>query len=174
VPHAICVRVCAPFELRKQRMMDRLGTADEAKVADEIQQNDEAHTAIMRRNFFVQWTDAEHYDVVLNTERVSVNECVDRVMGLVKSAEFAETERSRNRLEDLALAWRVKAALRLSPGTRKARVSVTVDNGRVTLAGLLDTSDERTAVSDVAAQAAGKRDIDNQLRSVDTVRPRFK
>jgi cytidylate kinase len=174
VPHAICVRVCAPFEVRKQRMMDRLGTADQAKVADEIQQNDEAHTAIMRRNFSVQWTDAEHYDVVLNTERVSVNECVDRVMGLVKSAEFAETERSRKRLEDLALAWRVKAALRLSPGTRNARVSVTVDEGRVTLAGLLDTSDERTAVSDVAAQAAGKGEIDNQLRSVDTVRPRFK
>jgi cytidylate kinase len=174
VPHAICVRVCAPFEVRKQRMMDRLGTADEAKVADEIQRNDEAHTAIMRRNFSVQWTDAEHYDVVLNTERVSVKACVDKVIGLVKSAEFAETERSRKRLEDLAMAWRVRAALRLSPRTRSLRVSVNVESGRVTLAGLLDTSEQRTAVSEVAAQAAaGAGEIDDQLRSADAVRPRF-
>ena len=173
VPHAICVRVCAPFEVRKRRMMDRLGTKDEGKVADEIQQNDEAHTAIMRRNFAVQWTDAEHYDLVLNTQRVSVKECIDKVVGLVKSAEFAETERSRKRLEDIAMAWRVKAALRLSSRTRSLRVSVTARDGRLTLAGLLGTSDERTAVTEVAAHAAGGGDIDDQLRSADAVRPRF-
>jgi cytidylate kinase len=173
VPHAICVRVCAPFEVRKRRMMDRLGTKDEGKVADEIQQNDEAHTAIMRRNFAVQWTDAEHYDLVLNTQRVSVKECIDKVVGLVKSAEFAETERSRKRLEDIAMAWRVKAALRLSARTRTLRVSVTAQDGRLTLAGLLDTSEDRTAVTEVAAHAAGAADIDDQLRSADAVRPRF-
>src|SRR5689334_14931367 len=53
VPHAVCVRVCAPFEVRKKRMMERVGTSDQDKIADEIQQNDEAHTAIMRRNFAV-------------------------------------------------------------------------------------------------------------------------
>src|SRR3979409_1494648 len=60
VPHAVCVRVCAPLEVRKRRMMERVGSTDEAKIADEIQQNDESHTAIMKRNSSVQWTDAEH------------------------------------------------------------------------------------------------------------------
>src|SRR5262245_21447142 len=32
VPHAVCVRVCAPFEVRKRRMMERLSCADEAPV----------------------------------------------------------------------------------------------------------------------------------------------
>src|SRR5215212_9440087 len=58
VPHALSVRVCAPFELRKTRMMERLGTDDEDRVAEEIRVNDEAHTAIMRRHFGVQWTEA--------------------------------------------------------------------------------------------------------------------
>src|SRR5689334_23097506 len=74
VPHAICVRVCAPFEVRKQRMMDRLGSADHEGVGAEIRASDEAHGAIMRRHFGVQWTDPEHYDVVLNTQRVNVDE----------------------------------------------------------------------------------------------------
>jgi cytidylate kinase len=95
VPHAVCVRVCAPFGVRKQRMMERVGSDDGDRVAEEIQQNDEAHTAIMRRNFSVQWTESEHYDLVLNTQRVSINECVDEVMALVKSPQFAEPEESR-------------------------------------------------------------------------------
>jgi cytidylate kinase len=173
VPHAVCVRVCAPFELRKKRMMDRVGTRDEDKIADEIKQNDEAHTAIMRRNFAVEWTDSAHYDMVLNTERVSVKECVDEVVRLVESPGFAETDESRQRLADLALAWHVKAALRLSPQTRGLRVSVSARDGRVILAGLLDSAEERTAVNEVVARAGGAKDIDDQLRTADAVRPRF-
>ena len=80
VPHVVCVRVCAPFETRKRRMMERLGSSDEKQVAEEIRTNDEAHAAIMRRHFDLQWTEPEHYDLVLNTKRVSVDECVEEVL----------------------------------------------------------------------------------------------
>jgi len=89
VPHAVCVRVCAPFETRKHRMMERLGSDDEARVADEIRTNDEAHSAIMRRHFDLQWTEPEHYDLVLNTKRVSVEECVGEVLALVRAPQVA-------------------------------------------------------------------------------------
>jgi len=89
VPHAVCVRVCAPFETRKHRMMERLGSDDDARVADEIRTNDEAHSAIMRRHFDLQWTEPEHYDLVLNTKRVSVEECVGEVLALVRAPQVA-------------------------------------------------------------------------------------
>src|SRR5690348_7730860 len=56
VPHVIRVRVCAPFEVRERRMRERLGADDGARIAEEIRASDEAHGAIMRRNFGVQWT----------------------------------------------------------------------------------------------------------------------
>ncbi len=173
VPHAVCVRICAPFEVRKKRMLERTGSSDADKVAEEIQQNDEAHTAIMRRNFGVQWTDSENYDLVLNTERVSVKECVERVKGLVGSPEFAETDQSRQKLSDLALAWQVRASLRLSPRTRTLRVSATADRGRVTLSGVVDSAEERKDACEVAAAVAGVRELEDHLRSPDSVRPRF-
>src|SRR3954462_7983942 len=151
VPHAVCVRVCAPFDVRKRRMMDRTASNDGDRVTEEIRQNDEAHTAIMKRNFGVQWTDAEHYDLVLNTERVSVKECVERVKGLVRSREFAETEESRRRLQNLSLSWQVRAALRLSPRTRDMRVTVTCEGGRVTLTGVVDSAEEISDACEVAA-----------------------
>jgi cytidylate kinase len=173
VPHAVCIRICAPLGVRRSRMLERLGTNEVEKVSAEIQQNDEAHTAIMRRHFSLQWTDSENYDLVLNTQRVSVAECVDEVLALVDSAEFAETDASRQQLEDVALAWRVRAALRLSSRTREAHVSVTARGGRALLAGVLDTIDERSAVNEVAASVQGVREIEDQLRTKDGLRPRF-
>lgn len=173
VPHAVCVRVCAPLEVRKRRMMERVGSDDERAVAEEIGQNDEAHTAIMRRHFSLRWTEPEHYDLVLNTERVSVDECVDGVLSLVGAPQFAESEASRERLKDTALAWHVRAALRVSPRTRDLQVPLTVQSGRVTLAGMVDSAEQRRAAEEVVAAVEGVREIENQLRTQDALRPRF-
>ncbi len=157
VPHVVKVRVCAPRGVRVRRMMERLHTSDGAAVADEIQRNDEAHTAIMRRHFALQWTDSEHYDVVLNTERVSVGGCVEEVLRLVRSPDFAETDRSRARLEDLAVAARVWAALRRSPETRDTAAAVVSEGGVVSVSGC-DT-EEMLKIAEVAVGVPGVRDV---------------
>ena len=158
VPHAVCVRICAPFEVRKDRMMDRLGSDDPELVAEEIRNNDEAHSAIMRRHFDLQWTDSEHYDLVLNTKRVRVDECVSEVLSLVRAQQFVETEATRQTLDDLALAARVRAALRRAPETRDARVRVSAHDGRVALSGAGST-DEMLAFVEVASAVPGVRDV---------------
>ncbi len=173
VPHAVCVRVCSPFELRKQRMLERLNTSDADKVGEEIRINDEAHAAIMRRHFDVHWSDSEHYDLSLNTQRVGVQECIDEVLALVRSAEFAETDQSRQKLVNLALAASVRAVLRTSPATRDLRVSVSCAAGRATLAGVVETAEQRAACERVAAAVAGVQDVVDQLRAADEARPRF-
>lgn len=163
VPHAICVRVCAPLELRKRRMMHRLGTDDAETVGAEIHCNDEAHTAIMRRSFGVQWTSPEHYDVVFNTQRIGVDECVDDVARLIRAPGFAETDSSRRRLEDLALAARVRAALRRSTLTRSKVISIAAADGRVTLSGDLDT-DTLLSAAEVVTAVHGVRDFEYRAR----------
>src|SRR5580765_6075866 len=172
VPHVVCVRVCASFEVRRRRMMERISSFDADQIGDEIRQNDEAHGAIMKRNFSVDWTAAENYDLVLNTDRASVKQCIDTVLALVRSAEFAETDASRQKLKDLALVWRVRARLRSSQKTRGLRVAVTASAGCVTLAGLLDRLEQREAVNEIAGTADGVHGIDDQLRTADALRPR--
>jgi len=110
VPHAVCVRVCAPFEVRKQRMLDRVGSDDDGKVSEEIHNSDEAHGAIMRRNFSVQWSEPEHYDLVLNTRRVGIDECVNQIIG---SSIPPNLPRPRSRANGWQ-TWR-------SPGARARR-----------------------------------------------------
>jgi cytidylate kinase len=171
VPHAVCVRVCAPRETRRRRMMERLGTTDAAKVEEEIHRNDEAHTAIMRRNFGITWTDPEHYDLVLNTQRVRVGDCVEEVLALVRSPEFAETDESRRVLADLQLSARVWAALRRSQETRDTRAGVTSKDGVVSVSGC--GTDELLRIVEIAVAVPGVRDVVYRSKSGEDIRPRF-
>ena len=164
VPHVICVRVCAPMKLRVQRMMERLNTNDEDFVTNEILLSEEAHGAITRRHFGINWRDPEQYDLVLNTERVAVEECADEVMTLVNDAKFQETEQSRQMLANLALETHVRAALRADRRTRDFQVSITADRGGVLLAGAVERGLEPLHASEVALALPGVRAVKNEIK----------
>jgi len=165
-PHVIAVRVCAPFELRVKRMMERLNTSDRDFVENEIKLAEEAHGAITRRHFGISWQHSDQYDLVLNTERLTVEECADEVMELLDDHHFQETSESRRVLHNLALVAHVRSALRQDPRTNKMQVSITASNGVVTLAGLVDPGQEPKDAADVAAKVTGAKDVINQLRTV--------
>ncbi len=164
IQHVICVRVCAPMQVRVQRMMARLSSDDEAFITNEIKLSEEAHGAITRRHFGVNWQDPEQYDLVLNTERVSIDECVDQVMALVKNAQFQESAQSLQMLANLALETHVRAALRADPRTEKMHITITADQGVVTLAGMVDRGNEPVHASEVVAALPRVKEIKNQLK----------
>ena len=166
IQHVICVRVCAPMKVRVHRMMVRLNTDDEQFVTNEIKLSEEAHGAITRRHFSINWQNPEEYDLVLNTERVSIEECADEVMALVNDPQFQETEQSRQMLANLALETHVRAALRADPRTAKMSISISTDQGQVTLAGIIECGLEPIHASEVAGAVRGVKDITNHLKIV--------
>ncbi len=167
VPHVVRVRVCAPYELRVTRMMERLKTDDRASVEKEIRLSEEAHTAITRRHFDLNWRDAEHYDAILNTERMSVTECADALMAMLKLSRYAQTTDSRQKLRDLSLAAYVRAALRNDERTEKLLITVTVTNGQAELSGTTEASASAESAATVAAATPGITGVSNKLQSRD-------
>lgn len=164
VPHVVCVRVCAPMELRIRRMMERLNTGDEEFCANEIRLSDEAHAAIIQRHFGVDWRDPVFYDLVLNTERVPIEDCVKEVLNLVNNPVFRETPESRVKLHDLALQARIRAALRSTPETSKVQISIDANNGDVTLSGIVERDQERLDAEQVVSQVPGVTKVKNNLK----------
>jgi cytidylate kinase len=164
VKHAICVRVCAPFDLRVKRIMERSDSDDYDAVAAEIRANDEAQGAITRRHFDVDWQQPENYDLTLNTERMSPEQCADEILWLSKDAHFRETDASRRSLLDLALKARVRGALRADERTRDIRLPVEVENGVIRLLGVVDTRAQCSEVERVVHSVAGDAAVHNQLR----------
>jgi len=165
VPHAVRVCVSASRSLRIKRMMERLASTDEREVERIVDQNDEASGVVMRRHFHIGSRDIDEYDMCLNTDRLSVAECVDEIVGLAKAQRFAETEASRIRLSDVAVVHRVRAALRTESSTSHCKLRVTAQNGRVTLEGGVDRAEQVKICSDVAARLKGVASIDNRLKA---------
>ena len=170
VSHIISVRVCAPLEVRVKRMMERLNTDDRSFVVNEINLSEEAHGAITRRHFGIDWHDPEQYDLVLNTERLTIEECADEVMSLLDDPNFQETPESERIFRDLALAAHVRSALRQDPRTGKMMISIAAEDGVITLAGLVDPSQEPKDAADVATRVAGVTAVKNELRVAGPVR----
>ena len=173
IPHVIRVRVCAPHETKVERMMERLATDQREAVENEIEMSEEAHTAITRRHFGLDWREAEHYDLVLCTERLSVDECVDEVQCAMKQRRFQETAASMRTVENLSLQWSVRAALRCSARTTSLNVAVECDNGRTVLRGIVDTHEQSVAAGEVAANVTGVTALVNELRSASTAASRY-
>ena len=174
VPHVVRVRVCAPLELRVKRMMERLGTDNRATVESEIQLSEEAHSAITKRHFGINWKDPEHYDLVLSTERLSVDDCVDEIEGMMKRPRFQETDESRQQVADLSLEWAVRSALRRDARTTDVGIGVSCARGVARLQGMVDSADEAIAASEVAATVDGVHEVDNQLKSAAMTGSRYR
>ncbi len=164
VPHVVCVRIARPFELRVQWLMEHLDT-DEREVAEaEIRRSDTAHAARMNELFGVTWLDPLLFDTVLNTERLSVDACVQQIKQLVARPEFAETDASRGLVRGLALQARLRSALRVDETTRNVEITIDSNADRLALRGVVVNAAERDAVQRIAAALPGVAGVDNQLR----------
>ena len=164
VPHVVCVRVTRPFAQRVAWLREQLGADHIAFVEEEIRRSDRAHAARMQAQFGVTWGDPLLYDLVLNTDRLSVETCARQIAALAQRPEFAETDASRARLQNMALAARVRAALRADAATRDIDVTVVSDAGRIVLTGIVLDADEMPAAERVARSVAGVAAVDNQLK----------
>src|SRR5437762_3388565 len=110
VPHAVRVCVSASRRERVKRMMQRLNLQEDQIEAERIvDQNDEAAQAVMRRHFHIDVRDINEYDVGFNTDRMTADQCVDKILAMVKSPEFEENEQSRGKLRDVAIQHHVRA-----------------------------------------------------------------
>lgn len=163
VPHAVRVCVTASRRVRVKRMMDRLDSDDMDQVGRIVDQNDEAARAVMRRHFHIDPRDINEFDMGFNTDRVTVAQCVDEIVKLVRSEHFAETDASRARLHDLAVAQHVRAALRTHGPTSHCAVRVTCREGRVTLEGVVERIEQSESCSDVAKRIKGVKLLENRL-----------
>src|SRR3954470_2774271 len=125
VPHAVRVCVSASRRERVKRMMERLELNEQSAVERIVDQNDEAAQAVMRRHFHIDVRDINEYDVGFNTDRMTPDQCVDKIVAMVQSPQFAETELSHDKLRDVAITHHVRAALRTHVSTAHCYLKVT-------------------------------------------------
>jgi cytidylate kinase len=172
VRHVLRVRVTRSFKARVGWLMDKLETDDESFAEAEVRRSDDAHAARMHAQFGVTWGDPLLYDLVLNTDRVSIESCVAQIQQLAARPEFQETPESRAMLGDLALSARVRAALKDHDSTRDINITIESKDGKAQLSGIVLNAQESAEAARVASTVVGAGNVDNQLRLM-TITRRF-
>jgi len=169
VAHALRVRVMAPFELRVKRVMKKMaaqiGEALDQRTATEMVRRSDAEKAgRVRYVYEVDGADPRLYDLVINTEKLTVSAVTELLVGLVKRPELASTETSRQLVADRALASRVRTGLAMDPETRRHRIEVKAEQGVVTLEG-------STALDAAVAVARSVRGVVNVKTEIVEIPP---
>ena len=90
ISHVLRVFVIAPFELRVKRVMKKMsGQAQEGvdvrTTVEMVRQSDQEKHGRIRYLYDVDWGDPALYDLVLNTEKLTVDAGVEAIAGLVRS-----------------------------------------------------------------------------------------
>jgi cytidylate kinase len=163
VPHVVTVRIARSLGKRVAWLMDQLGTDDPEFAEAEIHRSDNAHAARIHAQFGVTWGDPLIYDLVLNTDRISVESAAAQIRHLAERPEFQETDASRAMLADLALSAAVRAALKNNEPTSEVNIDIQTKDGQVVLRGIVVNEKERDETVRVAGKVAGVGQIDNQL-----------
>lgn len=164
IPNIVCVRIVRSFAKRVDWLMEYLQTDDRELAESEIRRSDSAHASRMHEQFGVTWGDPLLYDIVLNTDRVSVGACAEQIRLLCNRPEFRLTDASHQLLADLTLAARVRAALKADETTQDVNITLESRSGIVTLSGIVLNPNEKLETERVAAQVAGVTSIENKLR----------
>lgn len=170
VPHVLCVRVCAPLEVRARRVMELFGLENAAAARDEIRRRDAARDATMRRRFGADWEQASRYDLVLNTEHVGAERCIGQIKRMLEFPEFKPTRDSRARLGGLALEAKVRSTLWSHAATAEFPILVEADMnghpGHVKLRGFVADEKQRRQTAEVVGGINGVSSVSNDVKAL--------
>jgi hypothetical protein len=172
IPHVLRVRVMAPFDLRVKhlgkRLSGQMGEHTNPRMVHDMARRDDAEkVGRMRYLYEVDVRDPALYDLVINTEKLSIDAAVELIAGVLQRPDMAATPASQQIVADRALASRVQVALATNPETRRYRITVEAKAGVVTLEG---TAAMDEAV-DVARGVVGVRDVKTQQVDIPPIPP---
>lgn len=134
IAHALRVRITAPLEVRAARVAEeeRLPLSEaEARV----RRYDEESAARLTNLFHTDCSSPVHYDLVLNSERGTLESLSQVLVQTVRLDLFQPTPASQRTLQDLSLATQVRAALLCVPELNTLAIQVRAEGAAVFLEG---------------------------------------
>lgn len=157
VSHMLRVRLIAPRGLRITMAMEREGITRQEAVG-RIAQVDAERARGTLALFGVHWDDPSIFDVVLNLERMSLEEAAELTAFAAELPSFRTTDGSRRAMENLRRSSQVMTHLLSHSRTAHLDLQVQVDGHTVLVFGRL-ADEELAQVSEVARRVVGVSEV---------------
>jgi len=160
--HVLKVRILADVEDRVRLVMDREKVSPDEALAI-LKKDDLERRKWSLALYGIDTADPGLYDLVLHIQKLTVDDAVDLICQSVSKPQFQTTPRSKQELENLILAARLKAALVSSLPS----ISVTARDGTafVDVLGDLSRQEEITdQIKEIARKIEGVQEVRVNVR----------
>jgi cytidylate kinase len=114
VPHVVPVRTAAPERARAQRLENEMGLTHEAAL-NFVRHSDRERAARVKFLYQLDVDDPLLYDLVLNSERLTVEKGAALIRETLRDERFQSIEAGRREVVDLSLAALARATLMAHP-----------------------------------------------------------
>ena len=155
-PTLLRLRIVAPLELRITMASRRLNLSRPEAMAY-IENMDRDRRRWTQFLYGVDWGDPELYDILVNLERISIEQACRLVIAVIGQPEFEFTAERQAEMNDLTLAAKVRAELASNPFTSNLEVDVEARGGVVRVGGSL--FDQVEHVEQVARAVGGVSEV---------------
>lgn len=162
ISHVLRIRVIADDEYRIKAAMELMKIGKNEAIAY-IEKVDKERDKVVKFFYGLDWGDPALYDLVLNLERMSVENACDVILYAAGRDDFQATDRSEKSLNDLTLSSRVWGALAKNRLTSNAAVKVAADNGNIRISGSAGSSKVVDAIPSVVTQIEGVKEVTNEV-----------
>ncbi len=168
VKHALHVRVTASMKDRARLMMERehVGHEDALELLKKIDHERKQWGLVM---YGIDLWDSGNYDLVINVDRVTVDNAVDTICHAAGWEQFKTTPGSQSALDELALAATMKA--KLLPVLLE--VAVTVHSGTAFVKGKTSLDVEARAIEEIRTVANATPGVSDLKIDLDLTAPSF-
>jgi len=160
-------RIVAPFEERVERWAEREWLdPDLARIL--VRKSDQQRAGFIKYYFDRDWNDPLHYDLVINTARLSEETAVKLLCEGVKDKNLAEKkDASKKILTDLIVRKKTEIAVLSSSKLEAHHLQITAKDGLITLGGHVHSEAERKEVLKIAAKIEGVKNVTDHLKIVE-------
>ena len=163
LPGTLHVRIFAPFDLRVKRLVES-ERVDEKHAVRMLRQNDHDSVGYIHSFSNADWNDANLYDLLINTEKLSAATAVQMIIDSVHSGEIQEgVEKGKGKLAELALVQKAKAKLVPILGSDLHYVEILAERGILVLRGTVTSSGLKEDCERRVAALEGIDRVENQL-----------
>jgi cytidylate kinase len=162
ISHVLKLRLEAPLEDRIEKVMYELNK-DHDQALDYIREVDQQRRRWVKFLYDENWQDPSLYDLAVNLQNMSLDTVYHIVKTAVESEEFRTTERSIQQLNNMSLACEVKAAIVADDKIWDQPITISADEGVVTLRGTVKNSSMRDLIVETASQVKGVKKCDVRM-----------
>ncbi len=136
---------------------------DRITAQEIIEKTDQSRAGYVRAIYGKQLKDTENYDLIFNTGIQSYEQVTENIVEVLKEWGQRATSESRERLNNRALAAKVKAKLYTHPEVFVPALEIFHDGSGVVLKGLVHGPKEYHLIEEIVHKIADPHPIRNEL-----------